>query len=91
MRACDLPASLLGTQPKPERQLPGHVPEQGRGQGQGRLVVIARNPKDAIVSAHFFSQSLAAKGAAMASLNADADAATDDSVQSNKPRSILYC
>lgn len=29
-------------------------------EGQGRLIVISRNPKDAIVSAHFFSEKLAA-------------------------------
>ena len=29
--------------------------------GQGRLILISRNPKDAIVSAHFFSKKLAAQ------------------------------
>ena len=40
-----------------------HLPI-GPDQQHGRLIVIARNPKDAIVSAHFFHKKLAAKGAA---------------------------
>lgn len=63
---------------------------------QGRLIVISRNPKDAMVSAHFFSKKLAAQGGPEA---AGADAVADsmqstcaawNATQSEEPEAGAY-